>query len=1035
MKQDWHLPDTFEAHSAFFSEGGNNTIDPSHFQEWCSSTVDPDIIRLNVFSLESTDPLEYLLYALPPSERRNDGRLRDKWLTKYAHTESGGWWCSGIDILTLKPSEWGCFKPNQPRQNQKDKPIKYEHPPKTDTEIFALRLSDRVWDKIARRYGIKRYHSSLALRLSDRHQPISFWEWILKHPEIPLIITEGAKKAGAILTAGYVAIALPGIFNGYRQPKDEFGNVVALPRLIPQLEVLAAGGREFYFAFDRDTKPKTIANVKTAIAKTGKLLARFKCPVKVISWSHPEKGVDDLIAVRGVDAFNCAFNAARSLDNWLTWNSSQLTYPASYRLNKRYLTDTISTDSSNTSTEPGNFSPPPSAKLIALKAPKGTGKTEWLTEQVQMAIDRGQPALILTHRVQLGQALCGRFGVPYVTEIEDSAFGKTLGYGLCVDSLHSKSMARFQADNWEDALIIIDECEQVFWHLLNANTEVQTHRVSILRNLKTLMQTALSGEGKIYLSDADLSDLSINYVKSLVGIPIEPWVVVNEYQAPEQSWDVFTYLGNNPKELVASLIENINSGGVPFVCCSAQKAKSKWGTLNLEAHLQKLFPSKKILRIDSESVADPNHPAYGCIARLNEILPQYDIVLASPSIETGVSIDIKGHFTGVWIIANGGLPENSVRQAASRVRENVPRHLWAIPKGIGRIGNGSTSIKNLLASQNKLTKLNIQLLVRSQFDDEIEPNFQPESLKTWAQFAARVNLGMSAYRETIIEEMKTEGHNIFEIEKIETSTLEMEIETTRNESYQQHCEAIEKINNPTDLEYQQLIDKRSKTKEELLKERHGNLARRYQVEVSSTLVQQDDRGWYHQLLLHYYLTVGRQFLEKRDRSYAQSQIERGNGAIFQPDFNRSQLMPSIKLLEIMGIEQLLDPDRKFTNNDELLLHIEKIAKQNVWEIKTVLNISINQKDTPIALAQLFLSKLGLKLKYLGRFGSRSDRRRVYGGVIEKDTISSLVNSKQDLQAPELDSGDRPSIPAATYNLREEIIKRWLEKDLSGVIAA
>jgi alkylated DNA repair dioxygenase AlkB len=50
----------------------------------------------------------------------------------------------------------------------------------------------------------------------------------------------------------------------------------------------------------------------------------------------------------------------------------------------------------------------------------------------------------------------------------------------------------------------------------------------------------------------------------------------------------------------------------------------------------------RILRIDSESVSDPNHPAFGCISHLNEILTQYDLVIASPSLETGVSIDIKG---------------------------------------------------------------------------------------------------------------------------------------------------------------------------------------------------------------------------------------------------------------------------------------------------------------------------------------------------------------------------------------------------------
>ncbi len=698
MKQDLHL---------------TPTIHPQHFQEWLDSAVDPDLIRLNVISIDGTTPLEYLLIALPPTERRNDGRLRSQWLKKYAHTELGGWWCSGIDLLTGDDSLWGCFKPDQPRRNKKGKLIKYEHPPKTDTEIFALRVPDHIWDKIASRYGIKRYHSPLALRLQDRHKPMTFWEWVLLHPEIPLIITEGAKKAGALLTAGYVTIALPGIFNGYRQPKDEFGNLIALPRLIPQLEVLAAGGREIYFAFDQDSKPKTIANVKAAISKTGKLLSRSEARVKVISWPHPEKGVDDLIAARGIHPLNEAYNAARSLDSWLAAQTTQLTYPVALRLNQRYLRD---------------FSTPDTARLIALKAPKGTGKTEWLAMEVQEAIARGQPVLILTHRVQLGQDLGQRFGVPYVTEIKDSETGKTLGYGLCVDSLHPNSQARFQASDWDDALIIIDECEQVFWHLLNANTEVQTHRVSVLRSLKTLIQTALSGEGKIYLSDADLSDTSIDYVLSLAGFPITPWVVVNEYQNPEHCWDVFTYSGSSPKELVAALIEKIEADGKPFVCCSAQKAKSKWGTRNLEAHLKKLFPQKKILRIDSESVADPSHPAYGCIAHLNEILPQYDIVLASPSIETGVSIDIEGHFTGVWIIANGGTPENSVRQAAARVRENVPRHLWAAERGIGRIGNGSTSIKSLLASQHKLTKLNIRLLAESEFDDDLDPNFQPESL-------------------------------------------------------------------------------------------------------------------------------------------------------------------------------------------------------------------------------------------------------------------------------------------------------------------
>jgi len=44
-----------------------------------------------------------------------------------------------------------------------------------------------------------------------------------------------------------------------------------------------------------------------------------------------------------------------------------------------------------------------------------------------------------------------------------------------------------------------------------------------------------------------------------------------------------------------------------------------------------------------------------------------------PVIETGVSIDIQGHFTSVWGIAQDF---KAVRQALGRIRENMPRFIW-----------------------------------------------------------------------------------------------------------------------------------------------------------------------------------------------------------------------------------------------------------------------------------------------------------------------------------------------------------------------
>ncbi len=757
-----------------------NNLTFSEYQEFAvGSCIDPELIALNYYHLEGDKPLERL-FVSDQIPRRNTGQVSHSFLKLYRHVSAGGWWCSGVDVLNKFDDElWGQFKPNKPRLSlDKGKIIKYEAPPKFPTSIFALKLPPNLWDKIARRYGILRYLSPLALRLRDRKHSISFWEWLIDHPEIPLIITEGAKKAAALLSLGFAAIALPGIFNGYRQPKDEFGRITGLAKLIPQLQIFAQTGRKIYLCFDQDSQPKTRQNVNTALFKTGRLFAQAGCEVKIIRWSQPEKGVDDLIRVYGSDAFDHAYNTALSLEAWQARIHTQLTYPANIRVNQRYL-DIPTGVQVNTGENISN-------KLICLKAPKGTGKTHLLEQVVDKAIKQGKWVLLLTHRIQLGEALCQRVGLPYLTEIRKVEFGSVLGYGLCVDSLHPTSSARFNADNWQDGVVIIDEAEQVIWHLLNSDTCTK-ERVEILSQFKTLIQNTLSGDGQVYLADADLSDIAIDYIRSLAGFHVEPFVIVNDWQPKQdERWTVYNYEDKNPGRLVQDLLQHIEAGGRPMVCCSAQRIQSKWGTQNLESYLQLKFPLHKILRIDSETVADPNHPAYGCIPHLNDILQQYDIVIASSSIETGVSIEcerpivphsqiplafqflLKGietslvrvnkvpHFDSVWAIAQGVQTTDSIRQFLSRNRASVPRYLWAAKRGFYKcmVGNGATTKKALLASTKNKASTNIRFLQAADASLaalDLDTDFQPESLNTWAKRGCYINLTMQNYRTSIVE--------------------------------------------------------------------------------------------------------------------------------------------------------------------------------------------------------------------------------------------------------------------------------------------
>ena len=80
-----------------------------HLLEWKASCVDEELTRLNVVPLNGSCPSEYLLYS-DDIPRRNDGRISEGFLQRYEHTNEGGWWCSGIDILTGEEDIWGCFQ-------------------------------------------------------------------------------------------------------------------------------------------------------------------------------------------------------------------------------------------------------------------------------------------------------------------------------------------------------------------------------------------------------------------------------------------------------------------------------------------------------------------------------------------------------------------------------------------------------------------------------------------------------------------------------------------------------------------------------------------------------------------------------------------------------------------------------------------------------------------------------------------------------------------------------------------------------------
>ncbi len=271
-------------------------LNPSHYQEWLNSSVDKDLIEANeIFSIDGDKVYDYLL-AFHEAQRRNDGRLSNADLARHDHCRDGGWWFGSVNVRTGEHTSYGCFKPDNPRENPENgKTIKYEAPLGSTPQLFAFHVPPSIWKKISERYLV----------------PIgvytNIYKWVIDHPQIPLFLTEGAKKVACLLSMGYFAVGVSGVTHCYKTDKETGSRT-----LHPDIEYLCNGNRHLYFGFDCDANSKTRKTVHNIIRKTAGLIKEYNPNTQVfkVTWNGA-KGVDDWLALNSPDRFNTQVKRAK----------------------------------------------------------------------------------------------------------------------------------------------------------------------------------------------------------------------------------------------------------------------------------------------------------------------------------------------------------------------------------------------------------------------------------------------------------------------------------------------------------------------------------------------------------------------------------------------------------------------------------------------------------------------------------------------------------------------------------------------------
>jgi putative DNA primase/helicase len=269
-----------------------------HIGELKASAIADDIAALNFWSFEGADENEldqvFSRLKIEP-EHNNNGTLSGKSQNELANILRGGGWVFEGHLGT-------CVKLDSPRVVD-EKAIKYESVRGSgNQQLYIPHVSVRAARAIAKNRRIKRSELD---GLAPNETDLNFWDWCLKTKHY-LIITEGAKKACTLISAGHPAIALNGVWGWGYNVKDEHGETkidekgFKVKNFHPDL-IQFLNGREIVLAFDRDEKEETIAKVdKAKISFAWKLIKEIKdtC-VTEITWDGDYKGIDDFIAEKG----------------------------------------------------------------------------------------------------------------------------------------------------------------------------------------------------------------------------------------------------------------------------------------------------------------------------------------------------------------------------------------------------------------------------------------------------------------------------------------------------------------------------------------------------------------------------------------------------------------------------------------------------------------------------------------------------------------------------------------------------------------
>lgn len=611
-------------------------------------------------------------------------------------------------------------------------------------------------------------------------------------------------------------------------------------------------------------------------------------------------------------------------------------------------------------------------RLIVVKSAHNTGKTHWLKGYFAQFQGQHIPIWPLTYRQSLERAYGAAFGVP--TRAESAEYKDSMevtGATMCIHSMRPDSASRFDGNISPVGAVSLDECRGILQELTDSNL---VKRAKVLPHFTAHLQRCSEAGYPIVALDAALTDIEVNCLTKLLGLSRDQVLVVENTFQPWKGKTVIQV--DDLKSNILKLKEFLRDGGGPiWITTSGQQPKSKSGSLTLENVCLSINRGLKILRVDSETVHRTSHPAAKLMVLLeqggeliNDFLKLWDVVIISPVIESGVSVELFNHFKAQFSFVSGGLrPENTVQQLL-RLRDNsVPIYLGSPERGLDctlKRGNGSPEVKTFRNGELEKQRGNMHQLLVPTFEIGLNTSF----IDYWLEVATRSNGSIPMYKKMLVHHLESVGCEVVEDDsqfsksELKAQSLELANITTQQAAFR--AVQIAAAANLEKEDYEQLREAKFKTEAESRSIDRYELEQRYQGLPADELLARadmEDKQLKGQVLLEFYLTIGRAHLKPDEQAIVDRESE--DGPAFMPDLNRRLLGHKVHALEVLGIAELMNRGGdQLTNQDSLILKIGDRILQCHESLKITLGVDLDKKkDTIWKINYLVEQLLGWRL--------------------------------------------------------------------------